>query len=165
MIGWGCAVWGSGWYYPPYYWYGGYYPYFRTYGYGAWYNPYSGIYWHRRQNLRTVWWSRLRRSLQSEHRRLRPRVRLRMVHTARAELAQAYNPRTGNYAQTRQGSGVYGSWGSTQVKRGDDWASTKRFTDSARQHHSRKLVAENGGMVNRRGEGFVGKQGDKRLCR
>src|ERR1041385_8375415 len=25
MIGWGCAVWGSGWYYPPYY-YGGYYP-------------------------------------------------------------------------------------------------------------------------------------------
>jgi hypothetical protein len=26
MIGWGCAVWGTGWYYPPYYWYGGYYP-------------------------------------------------------------------------------------------------------------------------------------------
>ena len=23
MIGWGCAVWGSGWYYPPYY--GGFY--------------------------------------------------------------------------------------------------------------------------------------------
>jgi hypothetical protein len=44
MVGWGCAVWGTGWYYPPYYWYGGYYPYFRTYGYGAWYNPYTGIY-------------------------------------------------------------------------------------------------------------------------
>ena len=48
MIGWGCAVWGTGWYYPPYYWYGGYYPiyypYWRTYGYGAWYNPLTGIY-------------------------------------------------------------------------------------------------------------------------
>src|SRR5262249_37948492 len=48
MIGWGCAVWGTGWYYPPYYWYGGYYPiyypYWRTYGYAAWYNPYTGIY-------------------------------------------------------------------------------------------------------------------------
>jgi hypothetical protein len=44
MVGWGCAIWGTGWYYPPYYWGGGYYPYFRTYGYGAWYNPYTGIY-------------------------------------------------------------------------------------------------------------------------
>ncbi len=30
MIGWGCAVWGSGWYYPPYYGGGIYYPYFPT---------------------------------------------------------------------------------------------------------------------------------------
>src|SRR5262249_61048686 len=73
--------------------------------------------------------------------------------------AQAYNPRTGNYAQTRQGSGVYGSWGSAQVKRGDDWASTKRFTN--RQGETTRVTrGENGGMINRRGEGFVGKQGD-----
>jgi hypothetical protein len=26
MIAWGCAVWGTGWYYPPYVWYGGFYP-------------------------------------------------------------------------------------------------------------------------------------------
>ena len=45
MIGWGCAVWGSGWYYPPYYGYGGfYYPYPHTYGMGAWYNPHTGAY-------------------------------------------------------------------------------------------------------------------------
>src|SRR5439155_18543224 len=73
--------------------------------------------------------------------------------------AQAYNPRTGNYAQTRQGSGVYGSWGSTQVKRGDDWASTKRFTSSA-GNTTRVTRGENGGMINRRGEGFVGRQGE-----
>src|SRR4029434_5829912 len=73
--------------------------------------------------------------------------------------AQAFNPRTGTYAQTRQGSGVYGSWGSTQVQRGDSWASTKRFTDSA-GNTTRVTRGENGAMINRRGEGFVGKQGD-----
>ena len=158
MIGWGCAVWGSGWYYPPYYWYGGYYPYFRTYGYGAWYNPYSGIYgtagriygpyggvgFGARYNPSTGAYARGAFAYGP--------------YGARG-AAQAYNPRTGNYAQTRQGSGVYGSWGSTQVKRGDDWASTKRFTDSA-GNTTRVTRGENGGMVNRRGEGFVGKQGD-----
>ncbi|HEV7928911.1 MAG TPA: hypothetical protein VGP12_02125, partial [Nitrosospira sp.] len=48
MIAWGCAVWGTGWYYPPYVWYGGLYPayywYPRTYGFSAWYNPYTGTY-------------------------------------------------------------------------------------------------------------------------
>ena len=47
-VAWGCAVWGTGWYYPPYVWYGGvypaYYPYARTYGFSAWYNPYTGAY-------------------------------------------------------------------------------------------------------------------------
>jgi len=162
MVGWGCAVWGTGWYYPPYYWYGGYYPgyypYFRTYGYGAWYNPYTGIYgtagriygpyggvgYGARYNPSTGTYARGAFAYGP--------------YGARG-AAQAYNPRTGNYAQTRQGSGVYGSWGSTQVKRGDDWASTKRFTN--RQGETTRVTrGEQGGMINRRGEGFVGKQGD-----
>ncbi len=48
MIGWGCAVWGTGYYYPPYVFYGGYYPYYHpyypTYGYHASYNPWTGTY-------------------------------------------------------------------------------------------------------------------------
>ena len=44
--------------------------------------------------------------------------------------AQAYNPRTGAYGATRQGSGVYGSWGTTGVQRGDDWAQTSRVTNT-----------------------------------
>ena len=48
MIAFGAVMWGSGWYYPPYVWYGGRYPvYYRypvTYGMGAWYNPWSGAY-------------------------------------------------------------------------------------------------------------------------
>ena len=158
MVGWGCTMWGTGWYYPPYYWYGGYYPYFRTYGYGAWYNPYTGIYgtagriygpyggagFGARYNPSTGTYAR---------------GAFAYGPNGARGAAQAYNPRTGNYMQTRQGSGVYGSWGSTQVKRGDDWASTKRFTN--RQGETTRVTrGEQGGMINRRGEGFVGKQGD-----
>ena len=48
MVGWGCAVWGTGYYYPPYIGYAGgvpvYFPYFPTYGYSAWYNPWTGSF-------------------------------------------------------------------------------------------------------------------------
>jgi len=165
MIGWGCTVWGTGWYYPPYYWYGGYYPvyypYWRTYGYGAWYNPYTGIYgtaariygpyggvgFGARYNATTGTYARGAFAYGP--------------YGARG-AAQAYNPRTGTYAATRQGSGVYGSWGSSYVQRGDDWASTKRFTNSE-GNTTRLTRTDNGGMLTRRGEngrGFVGSNGD-----
>ena len=163
MVGWGCAMWGTGWYYPPYYWYGGYYPiyypYWRTYGYGSWYNPYTGFYgtagriygpyggvgFGARYNPSTGTYARGAFAYGP--------------YGARG-AAQAYNPRTGNGLQTRQGSGVYGSWGSTQVKRGDDWASTKRFTNSAGNTTRVTRGSEGGTLVNKRGQGFVGKQGD-----
>jgi hypothetical protein len=161
MIGWGCAMWGTGWYYPPYYGYGVYYPYWRTYGYGAWYNAYSGVYgtagriygpyggagFGARYNPSTGTYARGAFAYGP--------------YGARG-AAQAYNPRTGTYAQTRQGSNVYGSWGSTQVQRGDDWASTKRFTNSA-GNTTRVTRGDQGGMVSRRGPdggGFVGSRGD-----
>ena len=162
MIGWGCAVWGTGWYYPPYYWYGGYYPiyypYWRTYGYGSWYNPYTGFYgtagriygpyggvgFGARYNPVTGTYARGAFAYGP--------------YGARG-AAQAYNPRTGAYASTRQGSGVYGSWGSTHVQRGDDWVNTKRFTNSA-GNTTRVTRTDQGGVINRRGEGFVGTNGD-----
>ena len=88
MIGWGCAVWGTGWYYPPYYWYGGYYPiyypYWRTYGYGSWYNPYTGSLWNRRKDLWSIRRRRIWRQIQPEHRHLRARrVCLWTIRSAR----------------------------------------------------------------------------------
>jgi hypothetical protein len=166
MIGWGCTVWGTGWYYPPYYWYGGYYPiyypYWRTYGYAAWYNPYTGIYgtagriygpyggvgYGARYNPSTGTYARGAFAYGP--------------YGARG-AAQAYNPRTGTYAQTRQGAGVYGSWGSTSVQRGDDWASTKRFTNRATGNTTRVTRGDEGGMISRKGQdgrGFVGSKGD-----
>jgi hypothetical protein len=47
MVAWGCAVWGTGYYYPPYVYHGAYpiyYPHYPTYGYAAAYNPWTGTY-------------------------------------------------------------------------------------------------------------------------
>ena len=101
MVAWGCAVWGTGYYYPPYVYYGVYpvyYPHYPTYGYAAAYNPWTGAYTRgavaygpvrrrrgrgsiqphhrgvlaRRGGLRSVRRRRRRASLQPAHRRLRP---------------------------------------------------------------------------------------------
>ena len=133
MVAWGCTVWGTGWYYPPYIHYGygypGYYPRYPTYGYGASYNPWTGAYTRgavaygpyggagmgSRYNPRTGTYSRGAAA---------------WGPYGASGVAQAYNPRTGTYAGTRQGSNAYGSWGSTTVQRGDQWAQTARVTNN-----------------------------------
>jgi hypothetical protein len=160
MVAWGCTVWGSGWYYPPYVGYGGFYPYyyphFPTYGYSAWYNPWTGAYGRSagvygpyggagvaaRYNPRTGTYARGAAAYGP--------------YGARG-VAQAYNPRTGTYAATRQGSNVYGSWGSTAVQRGDDWAKTNRYTNNRTGTTTRTTRTDEGAAVTRRGDqGFVG---------
>ena len=155
MVAWGCAVWGSGWYYPPYYGYGGFYPYyyphFPTYGYSAWYNPWTGGYGRSavaygpyggagvgaRYNPRTGTYARGAAAWGP--------------YGARG-AAHAYNPRTGAYGATRQGSNVYGSWGSTAVQRGDDWAATNRYTNRATGTTTRTVRTDEGSAVTRSGD-------------
>ena len=168
MVAWGCTVWGSGWYYPPYYGYGGFYPYyyphFPTYGYSAWYNPRTGAYGRSagvygpyggagvgaRYNPRTGTYARGAAAYGP--------------YGARG-VAQAYNPRTGTYAQTRQGSNVYGSWGSTSVQRGDDWAKTNRYTNNRTGNTTRTVRTDEGAGVVRKGsEGGTGRRGKWRRC-
>ncbi len=159
MIAWGCAVWGSGWYYPPYWGYGGYYPYyygrFPTYGYSAWYNPWNGTYGRgaavygpyggagvgARYNPRTGTYARGAAAYGP--------------YGSRA-VASAYNPRTGAYGATRQGSNVYGSWGSTAVQRGDDWAKTNRYTNKQTGTTTRTVRTDEGSAVTKRGPGGGG---------
>ncbi len=147
-IAWGCAVWGTGWYYPPYVWYGGfypvYYPFYPTYGYGAWYNPWTGAYgrgaaWYgpyggagvaARYNPVTGTYARGAAAWGP--------------YGARG-VGEAYNPRTGTYARTRQGSGVYGSWGSTSVQRGNQWAQTARVTNRMTGTTTRVTQGSGGG--------------------
>jgi hypothetical protein len=132
MVAWGCTVWGSGWYYPPYVYYGGYYPAYywhpATYGGAAWYNPYTGVYgrgvaaygpyggagaWGA-YNPRTGTYAR--------------GGAVYGPYGSRS-YGQAYNPWTGAYGATRQGGNVYGNWGSSYVQRGDNWAQTAHSTN------------------------------------
>jgi hypothetical protein len=160
-IAWGCAVWGTGWYYPPYVWYGApypvYYPFSPTYGYAAWYNPWTAAYQYggvaygpyggigaaARYNPSTGTYARGATA---------------WGPYGAAGAAQAYNPRTGTYAQTQQRAGVYGSWGSGYVQRGDDWAQTTRGTNHITGNTARVTRTDDGAMVSRsgpNGSGFV----------
>jgi hypothetical protein len=150
MVAWGCVVWGSGWYYPPYYGYGGFYPYYRPYypSYGGFasYNPWTGAYTRgavaygpyggagvaARYNPRTGTYSRGAAAWGPYGGR---------------GAASAYNPRTGAVGATRQGSNVYGSWGSTAVRRGDDWASTSRVTNNRTGNTTRVTRGSEGGAA------------------
>jgi hypothetical protein len=158
MIAWGCAVWGTGWYYPPYVGWGYYpiyYPYPRTYGFSAWYNPWTGTYGRgaavygpyggagvgARYNPRTGTYARGAAAYGPY---------------GAGGAARAWNPRTGTYAQTRQGSNVYGSWGSSYVQRGDDWVQTSRASNRATGTTTRATRTDQGAAVSRRGSGQSG---------
>jgi hypothetical protein len=163
MIGWGCAVWGSGWYYPPYYYGGIYYPAFHSYGYAAGYNPWTGAYGRgavaygpyggmgmgARYNPRTGTYSRGAAA---------------WGPYGAVGAGSAYNPRTGAIGTTRQGSNVYGSWGSTAVQRGDDWAVTNRVTNRATGNTTRVTRTDDGAAVSRNtpgpGGGYVARSDD-----
>ena len=157
MIGWGCVMWGSGWHYPPYGWYGGfypgYYPYPRTYGMGAWYNPYTGAYGRgygaygpyggvgvgSSYNPRTGTYSRGATAYGPGGSR---------------SYGQAYNPRTGTYAQARSGSNVYGNWGTSTVQRGDNWAQTAHAENYRRG-------TETGGIRTSSGAAAIGRENNR----
>ena len=167
MIAWGCVVWGSGYYYPPYYGYGwgypAYYGRYPSYGYSAWYNPWTGAYGRSmgvygpyggagmgaRYNPRTGTYAR---------------GAVAYGPNGARGVASAYNPRTGTSAATRQGAGTYGSWGQTAVSRGDSWAKTGRYTNN-RGTTTRVTEGSGGGsMVSRNpagagGGSFVGQSG------
>jgi hypothetical protein len=147
MVSWGCVVWGTGYPYPPYVYRGGfypiYYPFYPTYGFYATYNPWTGTYTRgavaygpyggagmgARYNPVTGAYSRGAVAYGP--------------YGARG-AARTYNPRTGTYAATRQGANVYSSWGQTGVRRGDEWATTSRYTNNVTGTTTRKTETSGG---------------------
>jgi hypothetical protein len=153
-IAWGCAVWGTGWYYPPYVWDGGYYPvyypYYPTYGYSAWYNPWVGVY-QRGAGAYGPYGGVGATALYNPATGTYARGAMAWGPYGASGAAQAYNPRTGTYAQTRQSSDIYGGWGSTYVQRGDDWAQSSRVTNNVTGVTGRITRTDDGAMVSRSG--------------
>jgi hypothetical protein len=165
MVAWGCAVWGTGWYYPPYYWYGGFYPpyfwYPPTYGFGAWYNPWTGTY-GRAAGVYGPYGGAGVAAAYNPSTGTYARARAYGPYGSQT-FAQAWNPRTGTYAQTRQGSNVYGNWGSSHVQRGDQWAQTGHVTNYAKGTRTTGVRgSEGGGAITRKssdGRTTIGKSG------
>ena len=160
-VAWGCAVWGTGYSYTPYVYYGGYYPiyypYYATYGASAWYNPWSGTY-QRGAIAYGPYGGAGAGALYNPTTGTYARGAMAWGPYGAEGAAQAYNPRTGTYAQTRQGSGVYGSWGSSYVQRGDDWARTARATNNVTGATAHVTRTDEGAMVSGHGpagSGFV----------
>jgi len=133
MVAWGTAVWGTGWYYPPYIGLGGaypvYYPHYPTYGYGASYNPWSGAYTRAAGVAYGPYGGAGYAARYNPSTGTYARGAVAWGPYGATGAAQAWNPRTGTYGQTRQGANAYGSWGSTSVQRGDQWATTSRVTN------------------------------------
>jgi hypothetical protein len=127
------VVYGTGYYYPPYVYYGPrypvYYPYPYTYGVAAVYNPYTGFYGVGRAvygpygSAGTAAWYNPATGTYG-----------RAVTTQNAygghTYAQAYNPWTGTYAATSQGHNAYSQWGSSVVTNGNNWAQAQHVTNA-----------------------------------
>lgn len=115
----GAAIaYGSGWYYPPYVYWGGPYPIYRpwpaTYGAGYAYNPWTGgwaggraVYGPYAAAGSSAWFNpatgRYGRS-----------ASVQGLYGERT-VASAYNPWTGGYGTTSQGHNAYSQWGSSVV--------------------------------------------------
>jgi hypothetical protein len=160
---WGTVVFGTGFYYPPYY-YGGRYPYYysypHTYGVGAYYNPYTGTY-GRGARAYGPYGGVGRGAAYNPRTGTYARGASAWGPYAGGGWAQAYNPRTGTYGQTRQGGGVYSSWGSSAVSRGDDWARTARVSTPNRGVAGYQTSSGESGVIARGGGNlYAGKDGN-----
>jgi hypothetical protein len=124
---------GSGWYYPPYFYRppGWYYPIYRpypySYGYHAVYNPWTGGY---RYGARVYgpYGAAARAGWYNPATGRYGRAATVQTPWGGRTVAATYNPWTGTRAAHAGGWSPYGSWGSTAVQRGSDWAVSNRVT-------------------------------------
>ena len=165
-LAWETCVYGTGWYYPPY-WYDSpdydypiYYPRPVTWGIGAYYNPvrgtygrygyaygpYRGIAGVRAWNPKTGTYARAGAAWG-------PR--------GSAGFVAAYNPRADGAGYVAGGRNVYGAWKSAGVKRGSEWARLTAGSGSGGGSTLRWKTSEGQGFVHegRRGDMYAGRNG------
>ncbi|MBB3018786.1 hypothetical protein FHR70_001840 [Microvirga lupini] len=166
-LAWGTYVYGTGWYYPPYwyswpgYGYPIYYPRPVTWGLAAYYNPIRGMYgrygygygpYRGIAGVRA--WSPVTGTYGRAGAAWGPR--------GSAGFVGAYNPRTDAGGFVAGGRNVYGAWKSAGVRRGSEWArATAR--DTAIGGSSLRWNTSNGqGFVRegRRGDIYAGRDGN-----
>jgi hypothetical protein len=153
-------AWGTGYYYPPYYYhppgygYPVYRPWPRSYGGAAVYNPRTGGYAVGRAAYgpygaagSAAWYN--------------PQTG-RYGRTASVQgwyggksTAATFNPRTGVSARTTQADNAYAQWGSTVAKRGNDWVQTGHVTTRGGTTAGFRTSSGESGVVRRGDNGTV----------
>ena len=130
-VSYGVTMYGTGWYYPPYYYYGRY-PYYywypRSYGAAAWYNPATGNY-GRGQVAYGPYGGAGRAAVYNPETGAYGRGRAVWDSDEIARQAIGYNPRTGTGVYTNRYANEDGAWGESLVTRNDEWL----YTQSERQ--------------------------------
>lgn len=163
-VGYGVAVWGTGYYYPPYY-ATGFYPYavywpcpYYTYGSSAWYNPATGNY-GRGSAVYGPYGGYARAAAYNPATGAYTWGRTAWGSYGAAASGGFYNPTTGGWGGSYHASNGYQSWGQSVVGRGNQWVRTgsyagKRGTIAGMETSAGgKAVAARGG----RGQGFAGR--------
>jgi len=149
---------GTGYYYPPYVYYGGGYPIYRgwpaTYGVGAVYSPYRGAYGYGRAAYgpygaagSSAWYN------PSTGRYGRTTTRQSYYGGGRT-ASTAYNPWTGGRGASVQGHNPYGQWGRSAAARGDQWVQSGHVS-TARGTTAAYRSSEGAGVASTRANGTV----------
>ena len=129
----GVVVYGSGYYYPPYVYYGPvypvYHPYPHSYGVHAYYNPHTGTY-ARGSSVYGPYGGAGRAAAYNPSTGTYARGRAAYGPYGGSAAMSAYNPRTGARGASCQSYNQYAHWGETVVGRGDKWAHSGHYTDA-----------------------------------
>lgn len=151
---------GSGWYYPPYYYGAAYYPRPYTYGSAAYYNPWTGGYYGGSRYYGPYGGAGYGASYNPATGTYARGAAAYGPYGGYRAGAQAYNPYTNTYGQTRQGGNAYSHWGSSYVQQGDDWARTARYSQGDRAVSGFQTSSGQSGALARGQNGFVAKGDD-----
>ena len=134
-ISFGVAMWGTGYYYPPYYAYG-MYPYpiywpcpYYTYGMSAWYNPATGFY-GRGSAVYGPYGGYGRAAAYNPSTGGYAWGRSAWGPYGAAAQGGFYNPNTGAWGGSARATNGYQAWGTSVVGKGDQWARTASYADS-----------------------------------
>ncbi|HVY75384.1 MAG TPA: hypothetical protein VG890_11175 [Puia sp.] len=128
-----CIAFGTGWYYPPFMWWGPgmLYPVYRpwpvTYGMGAVYNPWTGGFAAGRVAYGPYGAARSAAWYNPATGRYGRSASVQGWYGGRT-AATTYNPWTGGRASTVQGHNAYSQWGSSVASRGNQWVQTGHVT-------------------------------------
>ncbi|MFB6456211.1 hypothetical protein ACE38W_13145 [Chitinophaga sp. Hz27] len=128
-----CIAYGTGWWYPPYFYWGAgalypiYHPWPMTYGVGAVYNPWTGGYAVGRRVYGPYGAAGSSARYNPATGRYGRSASVQGWYGGRTS-AQAYNPWTGGYGATHQGHNAYGQWGTSVATRNGNAIQTGHVT-------------------------------------